>query len=85
MVLAIALGDDSMQSAAAYLAAHDYTIPTLLDRQMEVARAFGIQGIPATLLIDRQGTVVARGHGPLALDSPAVQQYIQYVLGQPRP
>ena len=71
-----------MQTVQGYLTQHGYTIPTLLDAKMEVARAFGIRGIPATLIIDRQGTIVAQGHGVLDFDRPDFRQYVQALLEQ---
>jgi hypothetical protein len=49
---------------------------------MEVARAFRIRGIPATLIIDRKGAIVAQGHGALDFDRPDFRQYVQALLAQ---
>ena len=83
IVLAISLDGGGMKPVQAYLAKHGYTIPTLLDAKMEVARACGVRGIPATFIVDRGGAIVAQGHGAFDFDRPDVRQYIQALLAQP--
>ncbi len=83
VVLTISLDGGGMKAVQAYLAKHGYTVPTLLDAKMEVARACGVRGIPATLIIDRDGTIIAQGHGALDFDRPDLRQYIQALLDQP--
>lgn len=83
VVLTISLDGGGRKAVQAYLAKHGYTVPTLLDAKMEVARACGVRGIPATLIIDRDGTIIAQGHGALDFDRPDLRQYIQALLDQP--
>jgi len=82
VVLAISLDGGGMDTVRTYLSKHGYTIPTLLDAKMEVARAFGIRGIPATLIIDRKAAIVAQGHGELDFDRPDFRQYVHALLAQ---
>ena len=84
IVLTVSLDGGGMKPVQAYLAKHGYTIPTLLDAKMEVARACGVRGIPATLIVDRDGAIVAQGHGAFDFNRPDVRQYIQALLAQPR-
>lgn len=83
-MLTVSLDGGGIKPVQAYLAKHGYTIPTVLDAEMDVARACGVRGIPATLLVDRNGFIVAQGHGPFDFDRPNVRQYIQALLAQPR-
>jgi len=83
VVITISLDGGGMASVQTYLSKHGYTIPTLLDAKMEVARAFGIRGIPATLIVDQQGAIVAQGHGAFDFDRPDFWQYVQALLAQP--
>ena len=82
IVLAVSLDGGGMKPVQAYLAKHGYTIPTMLDAKMEVARACGVRGIPATLIVDRNGVIVAQGHGALDFDRADVRGYIQALLAQ---
>jgi alkyl hydroperoxide reductase subunit AhpC len=40
-----------------------YTIPALLDTSMEVARGFGVRGVPSTVVVDNRGMIRARTLG----------------------
>ena len=51
---------------------------------MEVARKFGVRGVPTTYVINRQGAIVAHGFGPIDFASPAFVQYIQTLAVEPR-
>ena len=67
-----------------FLSRHEYTFPTPVDADMTVARALGARGVPYTLVIDRQGTVVARASGPFDLDSGPFRQYLADLALLPR-
>ena len=49
-----------------------YTMPALIDQNMNVARSFGVRGVPTTVIIDKKGMISARVLGPLDMDSPAL-------------
>ena len=52
------------------------------DPQGALSRAFGIRGLPTTVLIDRQGREAGRIEGPADWDSPAALALIRYFIGQ---
>jgi peroxiredoxin len=56
VVLGISVEDDP-QRALDYAHAHTTSFPLLLDRSKSVSRAFGIERLPTTILIDRSGLV----------------------------
>ena len=56
IVLAVSVEDDA-QRALDYARAHQGGYPLLLDRSKSVGRAFGIERLPTTVLIDRSGVV----------------------------
>lgn len=62
-------------------------LPVFLDQSGErrgaLARAFKLNGLPATFLIDRKGTVVAGMTGPAEWDSPEAMEVIRHYLAQP--
>lgn len=49
--------DDDMQRAQSYARAHSASFPLLLDSSKGVGRAFEIDRLPSTVLIDRSGVV----------------------------
>jgi peroxiredoxin len=56
IVLGVSVEDDQ-QRAIDYAQAHAASFPLLLDRTKGVSRAFGIERLPTTVLIDRAGRV----------------------------
>jgi peroxiredoxin len=56
VVLAVSV-DDDMQRASRYAQEHHTDFPLLLDQAKAVARAFAIDRLPTTVLIDRSGVV----------------------------
>jgi peroxiredoxin len=56
IVLAVSVEDDP-QRALDYAHAHATTYPLLLDQAKGVSRAYGIERLPTTVLIDRSGVV----------------------------
>ncbi|HEX4050963.1 MAG TPA: TlpA disulfide reductase family protein [Steroidobacteraceae bacterium] len=56
VVLAISV-DDDMQRADRYAHAHRMHFPLLLDPSKEVSRAYQIDRLPTTVLIDRSGVI----------------------------
>ena len=56
VVLAVSVEDDP-QRAVDYARAHATSFPLLLDQAKSVSRAYGIERLPTTVLIDRSGVV----------------------------
>ncbi|HTT05091.1 MAG TPA: TlpA disulfide reductase family protein [Steroidobacteraceae bacterium] len=56
VVLAVSV-DDDMQRADRYARAHRMHYPLLLDPSKEVSRAYQIDRLPTTVLVDRAGTI----------------------------
>jgi cytochrome c biogenesis protein CcmG/thiol:disulfide interchange protein DsbE len=58
----VALGivtDDEPDAARRFLAEHPVRYPSVVDEQRDAARAFGVQGLPTLVALDRSGRVVA--------------------------
>ena len=54
-----------------------------VDRQMALARALGVRGMPATFLVDRSGKVVGSLTGEAVWDSPEAKALIRhYIAGE---
>ncbi len=58
--------------------------PILLDETKEVSAAFGVRGLPTTVVIDRNGRWVGRAVGPRAWDSPATVALFENLTESPR-
>lgn len=56
---------------------------THLDPKSELARAFGIAGLPTTILIDRAGREVGRVQGAAEWDAPEARDLIRHFMTAP--
>src|SRR5262245_2859523 len=72
------------KAGQSFIAKRGYTFTTPVDARMEIARKFGVRGVPTTYVINRYGAIVAHGFGPVDFDSPAFVQYIQTLADEPR-
>jgi peroxiredoxin len=84
VILPISIDGSGEKAVKPYMEKHGYTFESLLDQRMEVARQFGVRGTPTTVVVNRQGKIVARGLGPFDLESPEFAQYLEQLLAQPR-
>lgn len=62
-VISIATTSGTPEELAAYLAEHALDMPVLMDESGELARAWGVSGVPATFLVDRAGRIAHAGVG----------------------
>lgn len=62
-VVTVATTSGTADELAAYLAEHGLRMPVLVDEDGEIARAWGINGVPATFVIDRAGEIRYAGMG----------------------
>lgn len=58
--------EKSLQDVTGFLSDNGYSIPVYLDRQGEVARAYGLRGIPTTVVLDAAGEVVYASAGQIS-------------------
>ncbi len=84
VVLAISLDGTGEKAVKPFLAEHGYTMPTLVDPRMEVARQFEVRMVPTTVVVNRAGAIVARGMGPFDFESAAFAQYVRALVAEPR-
>ena len=54
-----------------------YTMPALIDQNMNVARGFGVRGVPSTVIIDTKGMINARGLGHVDFDGQVLRKYVR--------
>ncbi|HXF91591.1 MAG TPA: TlpA disulfide reductase family protein [Nitrospiraceae bacterium] len=58
--------------------------PILLDETRDVSAAFGVRGLPTTVVIDRNGRWVGRAVGPREWDGPAMMTLFEHLTEAPR-
>lgn len=59
---------EPQERVAGFLKAGNLTMPVLLDSSGEVAKAYRVNAIPTTLIVDKNGTVVFRKSGAMSKD-----------------
>jgi peroxiredoxin len=79
VILTISIDGGGLPTVKSFMEKKGYTVPALVDTDMETARAFGARGVPGTFVVDRQGIIVAQG-GALDVDSPVMKAYIEKLL-----
>jgi peroxiredoxin len=67
------VGEDH-ETVRAFAQSQRLTFPILLDENGSVARKYGVQGIPTSFFIDRQGVIQARYTG--ALNESLINEYL---------
>ena len=82
VILPISIDGAGESAVKPYMVKHGFTFPALLDQRMEVARQFGVRGTPTTVVVNRDGKIVARGLGGFDLESAEFQQYLRRLMAQ---
>jgi len=54
--------------------------PILFDRDSSVSQAFGVKGLPTTVLIDKQGRIVYQAVGGRDFNHPEVRKIVRDLL-----
>jgi thiol-disulfide isomerase/thioredoxin len=58
------------------------TFPILFDHDSKVSQAYGVKGLPTTVLIDKQGRIVYRAVGGRDFDHPEVRGIVRALLAR---
>jgi len=83
-IAVLPLSSDHGGAAAvqAFFHAHDITgLPVLLDPQGAAARAFGVEGIPTSFIIDKDGREKARLSGAADWSTPEAAAAVRMLVG----
>jgi thiol-disulfide isomerase/thioredoxin len=79
-ILAVNSGERSPE-VLTFMADYGLTFPTVLDRDGAISRAYGIQAIPTSYLIDREGNMILRMVGSIDWDTPQIHAALEILLG----
>ncbi len=81
-VLLTVTTDVQRQGIAQFLSHVGVTLPVLFDEDQEVSRSFMVRGLPTTIVIGRDGTLLGRAVGPRVWDSPEAVAMIRQAMEQ---
>lgn len=62
-VVTIAIQSEGEQAVRAYLQEHQLSFPVIVDDSGVLMQRFGVRGVPASFIINRQGEIVAKEVG----------------------
>ncbi|MEA5114051.1 MAG: TlpA disulfide reductase family protein [Geobacteraceae bacterium] len=79
-LLAVAVDEGGAVTVERFFRQFGIRLPALLDPSGNVARLYGIRGIPETFVIDRQGVVRKKVVGPITWDDPAMVSYLEELV-----
>ncbi len=72
--------DQQVEGIRTFVRALGLEFPVLLDDTKDVSAAFGVRGLPTTVLMDRQGRLVGRAVGPRVWDSAESVALVRQIL-----
>ncbi len=81
VMVAVSLDTDP-KLVGTFVAKHGFTFQVVVDSKLDVANAYGVRALPATVLVDRQGKLVALALGPRAWDNTAAHALIGGLTGR---
>ncbi len=77
----LAVSTDSAPSAVPpFIALQGFTFPVTLDAGQELARAYGLRGLPMSVIVDPAGNVAGLAIGPRDWDSPVADALIEGLM-----
>lgn len=82
-VLAVSIDGTGVQAAKPVMDEGKFSFVAPVDQDMAVARKFGVRGVPMTFVVDRKGSIVAQGFGPIDFDAPEFRNYVKAVAARP--
>jgi peroxiredoxin len=77
VVLAVNELEDT-EKVAEHIRTHDHTFPVVMDHSNRVANRYGVVGLPASFLIDRQGIVREKIFGSLLTEERIMELFQQH-------
>ena len=76
VMLAVSVDADP-RAVTPFITEHKFTFTVGLDPNMELTNAYGVRGLPASFVVDRQGRLTALALGPRGWDSAAARALVE--------
>jgi len=70
-ILAVDIGEDALM-VRQFVKSNGYNFPILLDSDSKISSIYGIEAIPTTYIIDREGKIIGSVIGSIKWDNPKV-------------
>lgn len=72
---------DKPEKAREYMKKNGFDFPVLIDNQ-NIAKTYGIGGVPETFIINRKGIIKEKVIGPVKWDSPMIKTAIRQIVSE---
>ena len=80
-ILAVNSGENTPE-VLAFMKDNKLSFPTVLDMDGKVTMTYGVQAIPTSFIINREGRIIARKVGSIDWDSPKVRAALEILLSE---
>ena len=74
---------ESSKEVLAFMNEYSLSFPAVLDSDGRVSNSYGIQAIPTSFIIDREGKIITRLVGSIDWDTPEIRAAIESLLANP--
>jgi peroxiredoxin len=71
----------AVDDVRSFVAEEEIPFAIWLDPEERVSRAFGVRGVPATFVLDREGRVLLRRLGPITVEDPELAEALERARG----
>jgi peroxiredoxin len=71
----------AVDAVRSFVAEHEIPFAIWLDPEERVSHAFGVRGVPATFVLDREGRVLLRREGPITAEDPEFARALERARG----
>jgi thiol-disulfide isomerase/thioredoxin len=75
-------GGENPKDVGAFMKTNKLNFPAALDKSGEIHTRYGVRAIPTTVIIDRNGMIIARITGTLNWDSPQIAAAFETLLAR---
>jgi peroxiredoxin len=66
----------------AFMGGNGLSFPAVLDRDGRVSASYGVQAIPSSFIINREGKIIARVVGSIDWDTPKIRSALELLLNR---
>jgi cytochrome c biogenesis protein CcmG/thiol:disulfide interchange protein DsbE len=82
-ILAVSVDKSGARAVASFMKARNLSFPALLDPEGQIARPYGVTGVPESFIINKSGIIEKIVIGPIDWTEPAVVRFIRTLIQKP--
>ncbi len=82
-ILAVSVDKAGAKAVVPFMKAHKLSFPALLDPEGQIARPYGVTGVPESFIINKQGIIEKIVIGPIDWTEPTVVSFFRTLIQQP--